>query len=392
MNRGVSRVQFLLAVATGVIVANLYYAQPLIGVISQAIGLPAEGAGLIVTLAQIGYGLGLVLLVPLADLWENRRLVVGLMLISVAALAGAAFFSNGVVFLAASFLLGMASVSAQILVPFAAHLAPEAERGRAVGNVVSGLLLGIMLARPVSALIADLWGWHAVFMISGAAIILLAVLLITALPRRKPVSTETYGQVLRSMVTLVRTQPLLRRRAAYHACLFGIFSLFWTTVPLVLAGPEFHLPQQAIALIMLAGVAGAVAAPVAGRFADAGKTRLATGLAQATVLVSLGLALLSSFASPWALTLLIVAAIGLDMGVSANLVLGQRAIFGLGDSIRSRLNGLYMATFFMGGAAGSAIGAWVNASAGWTAALEVALIPSVGALLYFATEFRSKKA
>jgi len=376
----------LLATACGIIVANLYYAQPLVGLISKAIGLSPGSAGLIVTLTQIGYVAGLLFLVPLGDIIENKKLVVASLLLSAAALTLTAFVKHGTLFLAATFFVGLGSIAAQVLVPFASYLASDAARGRVVGNVMSGLLLGIMLSRPISSLVADIWGWNAIFALSAVVSVILAIVLSKVLPARKPTANTNYTALLGSMWKLLRTTPVLRRRAIYHAFVFGAFSLFWTTVPLLLSGPDFHFSQKAIALYALVGIAGAVAAPIGGRLADRGLTRLATGIALGVVVVSLLLPLMIQSSSPVGITVLVAAAILLDMGVSANLVLSQRAIFSLAPEIRSRLNGLFMAIFFLGGAIGSSIGGWAYASGGWSTALWIGIAFPVIALLYFITE------
>ncbi|TDY56178.1 MFS transporter [Bacillus subtilis] len=376
----------LLATACGIIVANLYYAQPLVGLISKAIGLSPGSAGLIVTLTQIGYVAGLLFLVPLGDIIENKKLIVVSLLLSAAALTLTAFVKHGTLFLAAAFFVGLGSIAAQVLVPFASYLASDAARGRVVGNVMSGLLLGIMLSRPISSLVADIWGWNAIFALSAVVSVILAIVLSKVLPARKPTANTNYTALLGSMWKLLRTTPVLRRRAIYHAFVFGAFSLFWTTVPLLLSGPDFHFSQKAIALYALVGIAGAVAAPIGGRPADRGLTRLATGIALGVVVVSLLLPLMIQSSSPVGITVLVAAAILLDMGVSANLVLSQRAIFSLAPEIRSRLNGLFMAIFFLGGAIGSSIGGWAYASGGWSTALWIGIAFPVIALLYFITE------
>ncbi|NIK69034.1 MFS transporter [Paenibacillus sp. BK720] len=376
----------LLATACGIIAANLYYAQPLVGLISSSIGLSAGSAGLIVTLTQIGYVVGLLFIVPMGDIVENRKLVFTALLLTAVALATAAMAKQPFLFLAATLVIGLGSVAAQVLVPFASYLASDASRGRVVGNVMSGLLLGIMLARPLSSLVADLLGWHAIFAISAVVIVILAIVLAKVLPVRKPTAATSYTALLGSMWRLLRTTPILRRRAFYHATLFAAFSLFWTTVPQLLAGPKFHFSQTAIALYALVGVAGAVAAPLAGRLADRGWTRPATAIALITAIVSVLLPLLIQTDSPLGVAVLVIAAILLDAGVSANLVLSQRSIFSLGADIRSRLNGLFMAIFFFGGAIGSAAGGWAYAAGGWSAALWLGIAFPILALLYFATE------
>ncbi|MDQ0087872.1 putative MFS family arabinose efflux permease [Paenibacillus anaericanus] len=378
-------IMMLLAVSCGIIVANLYYAQTLVGPISIAMGLSPRSAGLIVTLTQVGYVLGLLFIVPLSDIIENRRLTVVSLIMVVGALVAATLAPNSLIFLAASLLIGLGSVAAQILVPYATYLASENQRGRVVGNVMSGLLLGIMFARPIASFITDLWGWQAVFTLSAVLITLLTILLSRALPERKPVPTMNYGQLLGSLVTLLKATPILRRRAIYQACLFGAFSLFWTVVPLRLTD-HFHLSQQGIALFALAGVAGAVAAPVAGRLADRGLSRLMSGLAIAIAFLAFVVSYLVQGNSNTALILLVLAAILLDMGVSGSLVLGQRAIYSLGGETRGRLNGLFMAIFFVGGALGSFIGAWSYAYGGWNLTVLLGMSLPILAMLYYFTE------
>ena len=387
-NTASSWITLILAVACGLIAANLYYTQPLVESISSAVGLSSGAAGLIVTLTQIGYGIGLLFIVPLGDLLENRKLVVTLLILTAIVLIIAAEVRSAALFLAASLLIGVGSVAAQVLVPYAAHLSPEETRGRNVGNVMSGLLLGIMLARPVSSLVENYFGWHAIFILSSAMLLVLALVLAKVLPARRPQTTVNYPAILSSMLQLLKTTPILRRRALYHAFLFGMFSLFWTTVPLVLTSPVFHFSSTGVALFALAGVSGAAAAPIAGRLADKGLIRAATGLSIVLVILSGLLPMLFAGGSILSIVILVAAAILLDMGVSANMVLGQRAIFALGAEVRSRLNGLYMAIFFAGGAIGSAVGGWAYAMGGWQAALWVGVLFPALAMLYFFTEKR----
>lgn len=376
-----------LATASGLLAANIYYAQPLAGLIGESLGLPRAATGLIVTMTQIGYGAGLLLVVPLGDLFENRRLTLVLVALAAAALLAAGASTHSASFLVASLFVGLGTVAVQVLVPYAAHLAPEAARGRVVGNVMSGLMLGIMLARPVSSFITQLSSWHVVFVLSAVAMVLLAIALSCVLPRRVPRSKLRYRDLLVSMGRIALTTPILRRRALYHACLFGAFSLFWTTTPLLLA-ESFHLSQGGIALFALAGVAGAVAAPIAGRVADRGWTKAATAFAMLAVAAAFLFTLVGEPGSHMNLGFLVVAAIVLDFGVSANMTLGQRAIFGLDPALRARLNGLYMTTFFIGAALGSALGGWAYAEGGWRFACWVGLALPVAALAYFATERR----
>ena len=379
---------FLMAAACGLIAANLYYAQPLAGPIAASIGLPVHATGFIVTLTQIGYGLGLLLIVPLGDLLENRRLILTMIGIVTIALLAAGISSTPLPFLAASLAIGLASTAVQMIVPFAANLAPDAMRGRVVGNVMSGLMVGIMMARPVASFIARFSSWHTVFFISAAVMVLLGLVLAARLPKRMPQTKLSYGGLLASMGELAATQPVLRRRAAYQACQFAAFSLFWTVTPLLLAGPAFNLTQAGIALFALAGVAGAIASPIAGRLADRDLGKPATAFGIAAVAIAFLVTHIAPEGSTLALALLTAAAILLDFGVTMTLVIGQRAIYGIGAELRSRLNGIFMATFFCGGAIGSAVGAWAFAEGGWPLASSIGLALPVIALVYFLTERR----
>jgi predicted MFS family arabinose efflux permease len=381
---------FVMAAACGLVAANLYYAQPLAGPIAASIGLPAHATGLIVTLTQIGYGLGLLLVVPLADLLENRRLILIMMGFVTAALIAAGLSNSVIPFLAASLAIGLASTAVQMIVPFAASLAPDASRGRVVGNVMSGLMIGIMMARPVSSFIARFASWHLVFFVSAAIMVVLGFVLAAKLPRRVPQTKLTYPALIASLGKLYVTQPVLRRRAFYQTCQFAAFSLFWTVTPLVLAGPAFHLTQAGIAVFALVGVAGAIASPIAGRLADRNLGRPAT----ITGILSTAIAFLITHVAPEgsmiALVLLATGAVMLDFGVTMTMVISQRAIYSLGADLRARLNGLFMATFFMGGAAGSAVGAWAFAEGGWMLASMIGLSLAVINFLYLLTEKQPK--
>ncbi|MBI4858552.1 MAG: MFS transporter [Acetobacterium woodii] len=379
----------LMATACGLIVANLYYAQPLVGLISRDTGISANASGLIVTMTQIGYVLGLLFIVPLSDLLENRKLIATTLIVAISGLCLASFSKTPPVFFIAAILIGTGSVAAQILVPLAAHLAPEKQRGQMVGNVMSGLLLGIMLARPASSLITAFWGWQTVFLISAILMGLLILVLVRLLPKRKPEPKETYGETLKSLSQLFISKTILRRRALYQACLFGSFSLFWTVVPLWLA-KHFQLSQMGIAIFALAGVAGAIAAPIAGRLADKGLSRQLTGIAFITAVSAFALTHIFADHLVVSLGLFGLSAILLDMAVSGNLVLGQQAIYALGDEIRGRVNGVFMAVFFAGGAIGSALGGWSYAQGSWALASIIGLLMPVIGFIYYLTERQSK--
>ena len=375
----------LFAIACGLCVANIYFAQPLIGPIAVTLQLHAGLAGLIMTLTQLGYGAGLLMLVPLADVVENRRLITLLMVGAVIGLVGIALSNSAATFLAASFLVGTCAVTAQVLVPLASHLVPEATRGKVVGNIMAGLLAGIMLARPFSSLIAAAFGWRAVFAISAILMATLAVVLWRALPQRRPHASTGYARTMASLPGIVWRTPLLRRRAFYQGMMFAGFQAFWTAVPLALTH-EFGLGQGGIALFALAGAAGALAAPWAGRLADRGLTRPATGVAIVVALTSFGLgAVAVHFRS---LAGLVAAGILLDGAVQLCNVLSLRSLYILAPELRGRLNGLFLTFIFMCAAVASGLAAAIYAFHGWDSLCLLGGAFAVLALLFFATEFR----
>ncbi|MBZ9666422.1 MFS transporter [Pseudomonas sp. LMG 31766] len=373
----------LFALCCGAIVANLYYAQPIIELIAPDVGLSAERASLIVSLTQIGYALGLLFLVPLADLLESRRLMLITTAASLLCLLAAAFANQPDVFLGLALLIGLSSVSVQMLIPLAANLAPEASRGRVVGNIMSGLLLGILLARPLASLVAGEFGWRAVYLMAAALMQLITLVIATTIPRHAPSHRASYGQLLASLVHLLRHYPTLRRRALYQGLMFASFSLFWTSAPLELSR-HLGLSQQDIALFALAGAIGAVAAPIAGRLADAGHTWRASVVALILAPLAFAPNLLSA-GLDW--IGLVVTAIVLDFAVQMSMVLGQRSIYALEPQSRARLNALYMTSIFVGGAIGSALASPIYERFGWSGtALLAAGLPLLALLAFIGKE------
>ncbi len=369
---------FFLAASCGVIVANIYYSQPLVGLIAPSIGLGKAAASFIVALTQLGYAAGLLALVPLGDIVENRRLLTLTVAASIPALLIAGFARSGAAFMTAGALIGLTSVAVQMLVPLAAHLAPDHQRGRIVGNVMSGLLAGILLARPIASLIAHSFGWRAVFFASAIVMAAEALALRWILPKREPTADHQYFELLRSLLALPFNTPVLRRRAAYQAAAFGAFSLFWTATPLLLA-QKFAFTQRGIAVFALVGAAGALAAPIAGRLADRNFGRPGTVMA----LLAIVAAFLLAAWGRHSVIALAVAGVLLDAGVQANLVFSQRAIYALAPEMRSRLNGIFMAIFFAGGAAASALVSPVLTRFGWPGICGIGVLLPLLALLYF---------
>ena len=354
----------LLAVASAFAVANLYYVQPLLATLGRAFHVPGNGTGIFVTLTQLGYAAGLFFLVPVGDLVDRRLLILAFFGLESAALLAAALSTSAWMFGAASVAIGLLSVSAQITVPYAAHMAPEEKRGTTVGTVMSGLLLGILCARTLSGLVSHTLGWRVVYIIGAALMLVLAGVMWRALPGQPTSgSVRSYGHLLASVAALFPSQPVLRRRVLYRACAFGSFSIFWTCVTFLLSGEPYHYSDAVIGLLGLCGVAGAAAASFAGRLSDRGWTLAGTGSFLAAAMVSFAL-------SAWGAVSLVGVVLGallLDLGVQGTQILNQSQIYRLGSAERSRLTAAYMTPFFLGGAIGSAISVAVYRAGGWVA-------------------------
>jgi predicted MFS family arabinose efflux permease len=355
------RLVLLLAVACGASVANLYYAQPLLHTLGHAFHVSNGTAGLLVTVTQVGYVIGLALLVPVGDLRERRTLISGILLVTALALAVAAAAPSIGVFAAALAAVGLTSVVAQVIVPMSSSLAPEHERGRVVGTVMSGLLTGILIARTISGLIAAAFGWRTVFALAAVGMVALAATLRRALPRIAPTAQLSYGAVLRSVLVLVREEPVLRQRMMLGALCFGCFSVLWTSLAFLLSGAPYHYGNAVIGLFGLAGVVGAVAASATGRLADRGRGSEAS-LAAIVILLASWAVLAAGRSSVIAL---IVGIAVLDLGAQGLHISNQSAIYALRPEARSRLTTAYMVSYFLGGAVLSALTASLYASGGW---------------------------
>jgi predicted MFS family arabinose efflux permease len=351
----------LFAVACGVSAANLYYAQPVLPSIVKTFGTSSGSAGLIVTFAQIGYAAGLILLVPLGDLLPRRRLVPVLLSLTTVALIVSSAAPDIGVLVAVSLLVGAGSVAAQVLVPMAATLAGEARRGHVVGMVMSGLLLGILLARTVSGLVAGVSSWRVVYAMAAVLTFSLAVTLARLLPAEQERPRISYGELLRTALHLLLTESLLQRRAFFGALAFAAFSVFWTTMAFVLAGAPYHYGDVTIGLFGLVGAAGALCANFAGRWADRELTKATTLIFAACIAISF----LPLWVGRHSLTMLIIGIVVLDIGVQGLQVTNQSMIYRLSPHLRSRITSAYMACYFVGGAIGSAVGGTVYSSHGW---------------------------
>ena len=371
----------LLATGAGLSVASLYYAQPMLGVLGADIGASGRAVGFIPTLTQLGYALGILLLAPLGDRFDRRRIVLAKAAALCAALLVAGAAPSIGVLLAASLAIGLAATMAQDIVPAAATLAPEASRGKTVGTVMTGLLLGILLSRVVSGFVAEHFGWRSMFIAAAASIALVGAAAWRGLPRFRPTTHLAYGALLGSLATLWSRHGTLRRAALAQGLLAVGFSAFWSTLAVMLHGEPFHLGSAAAGAFGLAGAAGALAAPLAGRLADRRGPELVTRLGAGLVVVSFAAMGLAPLMPPHAqLWLLALAAVGFDLGMQAALIAHQTIVYGIEPGARSRLNAVLFTAMFIGMAAGSALGALALAQWGWVGVTGLATGTAAAAL------------
>src|SRR5689334_17000249 len=376
----------LFAIAVGVIVTNLFAPQTLVGLIGPSFGFDASAGGLVAMATLLGYAAGLFLVVPLADLLENRRLIVGMLSCAVLAAGATASAPSGTVLLAVLFALGAACSAIQILVPIAASMAPPERRGRVIGDVMSGLMIGILLSRPLASFVADALGWRAFYGFSAVAMGTLSAVLAWRLPERRPPARSggSYPMLIASLWHLLRTEPVLRHRAFTASLVMAAFSLFWTAIALRLVQPPFDLDQRGIALFALVGAGGAVVTPLAGRAGDRGWARPATIAAHLLIIAALALAAWASSggaAGPARLLFMGVSAVILDIGVTGDQTLGRRAVNLLQPEARGRLNGLFVGLFFLGGAAGSAVAGIAWTAGGWPTICAIGAAFGLAALI-----------
>ncbi len=369
------------ATGCGLAVGNIYYAQPLTRVIGREFHVGDAQSGTIVTLTQLGYVCGLFLLAPLGDLLENRRTITVIFSGAVVSALAMVSVSSFATLLAAAFALGFTSVIAQMLVPFAAHLAPPEKRGQIVGKVMSGLLMGILLARAFAGIVSGAFGWRTVYIASAAMVAVMIAILRVRLPQREPTLKQSYGSLILSLANVFRTQPVLRRRGVYQACMMGAFSIFWTSITFLLSGPRWHFSQTQIGLFALAGALGALFTSFVGHLADSGHSRWITCAALLLAIGALSLTLLEN--QLWAL---VGGAILLDLAVNSNLVTGQHAIYALNPEERSRINTLFIAMFMTGASTGSALAGVAYSRGGWRSVVVTGAAFPALAFLYWLTE------
>ncbi|AWF31742.1 sugar (and other) transporter family protein [Enterobacter hormaechei] len=369
-----------MSVATGLAVASNYYAQPLLDTIARAFDLSASSAGFIVTAAQLGYAAGLLFLVPLGDMFERRMLIVSMTLLAAGGMLITASSQSLTMMIIGTALTGLFSVVAQILVPLAATLASPEKRGKVVGTIMSGLLLGILLARTVAGLLASLGGWRTVYWVASVLMVIMALALWRGLPRVKQENHLNYPQLLASVFSLFTRDKLLRTRAILGCLTFANFSILWTSMAFLLAAPPFNYSEGVIGLFGLAGAAGALGARPAGGLADKGKSHMTT---------SAGLVLLLlSWAAIWyghvSVLALIVGILVLDLTVQGVHITNQTVIYRVKPDARNRLTAGYMTSYFIGGAAGSLISASAWQHAGWTGVCAIgAIVAAINLLVWW---------
>ncbi len=371
-------ITLVFAIAAGLSVANIYFAQPLLESMAQDFGIAPAAIGLVVTLTQLGYGLGLIFIVPMGDLVDRRKLVVGQGFLSVVALIAVGTAKTEAILFAGMAAVGLFAVMVQVLVSFAATLATPVERGTAVGMVTSGVVIGILGARFFAGMLADLAGWRAVYLTSAGLTLAMAGLLWRVLPRNlPPESPDSYAAALRSIPLLFLTDRVLLVRGILALLIFAAFSTFWTALVLPLSAAPFGYSHTQIGLFGLAGMAGAIAATGAGRLADRGLGQWTTGLSLTLLLVSWGLIALLPISIP----ALLIGVVLLDLAVQAVHVTNQSIIFDRHPQARSRLVGGYMAFYSLGSAIGAIGATTVYAQAGWAGVSTLGAAFSAAALL-----------
>ncbi|XZG69034.1 MFS transporter [Chitinibacteraceae bacterium HSL-7] len=352
---------WLMALATGLTVASNYYAQPLLGTLAERFDISHGTVGLIVTAAQLGYAIGLMLLVPLGDLLERRRLIVSMTVLAALGLLITGSATHICMVLLGTALTALFTVVAQILLPFAATLAAPAERGRVVGLIMSGLLLGILLARTASGVLAALGGWRTIYFVAAPLLLLTAWVLWCKLPTSQASTRLSYPSLLASVWALVRNDATLRLRAVLGGLSFAIFSVLWTSMAFVLAVPPYHFGNATIGLFGLIGAAGALAAQRAGHWADQGHGHRTTLWGLVLLLLSWG----AIAAAPYSISAFILGILVLDLAVQAVHVSNQSVIYARHPDARSRVTAAYMTCYFIGGASGSLLSAYTYDHAGW---------------------------
>lgn len=368
---------WVMTIATGLVVANLYYSQPLLDDIAHTYNVSNGAAGNIAMLTQLGYAIGMLLLIPLGDMLKRKKLIMfdfGMIILSLLLAAYAPSFN---IMMIASFLIGFTSIVPQLIIPMAVHLAKPEEKGKTVGFVMSGLLIGILLSRTISGFVGSHFGWHSMFMIAVALMLLLWVIIYFLFPEIEPQYQGNYANLMRSLITLIRTEPLLRLAALRGALGYACFGAFWTTLIFLLRQPQFNLGAEAAGLFGLVGAFGALGAVFMGRISDKTNPYTVTTFSILLIIVSY----IVFYFSGSSLTGLIIGVILLDLGVQATHISNQTMIFTLSADIRNRLNTVYMVSYFLGGAGGTFLASRAWNTWHWQGVTIIGLILSSSVLI-----------
>ena len=375
-----------MAVCTGLIVANLYYCQPLIVLIAKEFGIREADAGSITYLTQAGYAIGLFFMVPLGDKIERKRQILITTFASVIALIIAATAKSYFVLEIASLLIGITSIVPQLILPLAASLSEPTQRGKVVGTIMSGLLVGILLSRTLSGFVGELWGWRAMFWIAAGLCLLILILIQKQFPFNKPTFEGSYGQLIHSLFTLIKTQPLLREATLINVFCFAQFGAFWTTMVLLLSDAPFHFNSATIGLFGIVGASGALAAPMVGKLGDKGGSRIAIGYGCALMAISF----LVFYFSGESVIGIVIGIILIDIGVQGVHISNQTRVYSIVPEARNRMNTVFMSFSFLGTAAGSAFGLFLWEFGGWHAVTLGCLGLSSLALAVYGFTYKSK--
>lgn len=367
----------VMSIACGLTVANLYYIQPLLGDIAKTFHVDQLSIGFAAMLTQIGYAIGMIFILPLGDIKEKRNLIVIMLLFSVISLISMFFSSNIYILTISSFAVGFTSIIPQLIIPLAAQLSNPQQRGQTIGTIMSGLLIGILLSRTVSGILGSYLGWRIVYLIAAIMMLALMLILRKLIPLCNPISDIKYSELLKSMIHLIKTEPILRESSLNGALMFSAFSAFWTSLIFLLESSHYNMGAEAAGLLGLVGVSGALAAPLVGKVADKRGSRFAIVICIVVVIVSYLLFFLLGF-KIWGLVLGVIL---LDLGVQSCNVSNQARVHSLNEETRNRLNTIYMVSFFLGGAFGSFLGSYSYSHFGWYGVCTFGIITQILALI-----------
>ncbi|ERI93944.1 transporter, major facilitator family protein [Clostridiales bacterium oral taxon 876 str. F0540] len=376
----------VMAIACGLTVANLYYIQPLLADMAKTFNVSEISVGSAAMLTQIGYAVGMILILPLGDIKEKRNLITVMLLLSVFSLLSMFFSRNISMLIISSFAVGFTSIIPQLIIPLAAQLSDPKERGRIIGTVMSGLLIGILASRTFSGILGGYFGWRIVYIVAAAMMIILMFVLRKMIPVYKPVSNIKYIDLLKSLFQLIRTEPVLREASINGAMMFAAFSAFWTSLTFLLESSHYNMGSQAAGLLGLVGISGALAAPLVGRIADKRGPRFVIGICISVVILSYILFLFLGFK----MLGLILGVILLDLGVQSCNVSNQTRVHSLNEEMRNRINTVYMVSFFLGGSLGSFLGSYSYSHFGWYGVCIFGIATQIVAFIVHKTAKSSK--